>query len=60
VSGSRWAKAVRLEREIRAAGSRLRERAEDVDGVRGIVARALEVDPGTPVSCRQILRILDV
>jgi hypothetical protein len=60
VSGSRWAKAIRLERELRtlAASPRLRERAAD-DGVRELVARALEVDPDAPASRRQLLRILD-
>jgi hypothetical protein len=58
VTGSRWAKARRLEREIAALRSRLRERAADVDGVRELVARALEVDPDLPTSRRQLLRVL--
>ncbi len=58
VSGSRWAKARRLEREIRAAWPRLRERAADVDGVAALVARAIEVDPDLPRSHRQLRRIL--
>jgi uncharacterized protein involved in exopolysaccharide biosynthesis len=58
VSGSRVAKANRLEREIRTLRSRLRERAADVDGVRELVARALELDREAPASSRQILRIL--
>lgn len=60
VSGSRWAKAGRLEREIQAAGSRLRQRAADVDGVRDLVARALELDPGAPAERRQLFRIIGV
>ncbi len=57
VSGSRWAKAVRLEREIRAlsASPPLRERAAD-DGVRALVARALAVAPA-PKSRRRLLRL---
>jgi hypothetical protein len=60
VSGSRWARARRIGQEIRALGMhpRLRERAAD-DGVRELVARALDVDPGLPTSLRQLLRVLD-
>jgi hypothetical protein len=59
VSGSRWARANRLEQEIRALGMhpRLRERAVD-DGVRELVARALDVDPDAPCSVRQLFRLL--
>jgi hypothetical protein len=58
VSGSRWAKARRLEREIRAlaVAPGLRERAVD-DGVRELVAQALAVAPA-PRSRRQLLAIL--
>ena len=58
VSGTRWAKARRLEREVRALGlhPRLRERADD-DGVRELVARALDVAPA-PGSLRQLLRLV--
>lgn len=58
LSGSRWAKARRLEGEIRALGVRpaLRERAAD-DGVRELVAEALEVAPA-PESIRHLFRIL--
>jgi hypothetical protein len=59
VSGSPWARARRLRREVEALGLHpgLRERARD-DGVRELVARALEVDPG-PISERQILRVIE-
>lgn len=59
VSGSRWAKARRLEQEVEAltARPRLRERAAD-DGVRELVARAVEVDPDAPRSVRQLFRLL--
>lgn len=58
LGGSRWARARRLEREIRtlAAGPRLCERAAD-DGVRELVARALELAPA-PGEVRQLFRIL--
>jgi hypothetical protein len=60
LSGSRWAKARRLERELRAAGSRLRTRAAEVDdGIRALVAEALAVDPDAPTSLRQLLRVLE-
>ena len=57
VSGSRWAKARRLEREIQAlaARPRLRESFAD-DGVRAVVARALEAGPAPGL--RQLLRVL--
>lgn len=59
VSGSPWAKARRLEREVEAlrAHPALRERAAD-DGVRDLVARALEVDPRMPGSARHLFRLL--
>ena len=58
VSGSRWAKARRLEAEVEALSRppRLRERAAD-DGVRDLVALAIEVAPA-PGEVRQLLRIL--
>ncbi len=58
VSGSRWARARRLEREVKALGMapRLRERAAD-DGVRELVAHAIEVAPA-PGEIRQLFRIL--
>ena len=58
LSGSRWARARRLQREIEALGSHpaLRERASD-DGVAEIVARACELAPA-PRSLRQLLTIL--
>lgn len=61
VSGSRWARAKRLERELAALGThpRLRDRAAD-DGVRDLVALALEADPGAPRSGRQLFRLLGV
>lgn len=58
LTGSLWAKSRRLEREIQAAGSRLRQRSADVDGVRDLVARALEVDPDLPRSPKHLRRIL--
>lgn len=62
VSGSRWAKARRLEREVRAlrAHPALRERAVD-DGVRVLVAAALRSAPcqRPPESIRQLFRILE-
>jgi hypothetical protein len=57
LSGSRWAKASRLARELEASGSRIGERSVD-DGVRELVARALEADPAAPRSVRQIFRLL--
>jgi hypothetical protein len=60
VSGTRWARARRLAREVRAlaAAPRLRERASD-DGVRELVAQALEVGPGSPpASVRHLYRLL--
>lgn len=59
IGGSRWAKAHRLEREVRAlaAGPLLRERAGIDDGVRVLVAQALEMAPA-PRSVRQLLIIL--
>jgi hypothetical protein len=60
MSGSRWARAGRLEEEIRALGMhpRLRERAAD-DGVRELVAHALEVGPGfREPSARHLFRLL--
>lgn len=55
VSGSRWAKARRLEQEIQAvrAGSRMRGQ----DGVRPLVRRALAAGPA-PESLRHLLRVL--
>ncbi|WNG37877.1 hypothetical protein F0U61_32495 [Archangium violaceum] len=60
VSGTRYAKAKRLEREALAAKSGRRAADADVDGVRPLVERALEVDPEMPTSWRQMERILDV
>jgi hypothetical protein len=58
VSGSRWAKARRLEAEIAslARPPRLRERADD-DGVRDLVAHAIDVAPA-PGEVRQLFRII--
>jgi hypothetical protein len=58
LSGSRWARAKRLEQEIGAlaVSPRLRERATD-DGVRELVAHALEMAPAPEF--RQLLRLLD-
>jgi hypothetical protein len=60
MSGSRWAKARRIEQEIQSIGSapRLRKRSADVDGVRALVRRSLAAGP-PPKSLRQLLRILD-
>jgi hypothetical protein len=60
VSGSTWARARRLEREIRdlTASPRLRSRAAD-DGVRELVVRAIEADPDLPRSHRHLRRILE-
>lgn len=61
MSGSRWARAARLESEIAAAekSPRLRTRSADADGeVRDLIARALEADPGAPRSRRQLFRLL--
>lgn len=60
VSGSRWAKARRLEREVEALAvrPRLRERSGGDGGVRELVARALDIDPEAPRSIRQIFRLL--
>src|SRR5689334_19370623 len=57
LSGSRWAKASRLARELEAAGSRHCDRSAD-DGVRELVSRALEADPAAPRSVRQLFRVL--
>jgi hypothetical protein len=58
MSGTRWAKARRLEAEIEALGSpRLRQRSAPVDGVRALVADALEIAPA-PKEIRQLYRIL--
>lgn len=57
LSGSRWAKARRLQREIVAASSGRTRPVED-DPVRAAVRRALALDPGTPRSVRQLLRVL--
>jgi hypothetical protein len=58
VSGTRWAKARRLEVEVEALRRppRLRERAAD-DGVRELVALALDMAPA-PGEVRQFYRIL--
>jgi hypothetical protein len=58
VSGTRWAKARRLEAEIAALSRppRLRERAAD-DGVRELVSHAIDVAPA-PGEIRQLFRIL--
>jgi hypothetical protein len=60
VSGSTWARAKRLEQEIKALDAHpgLRERAAD-DGVRDLVARALAVDPDLPRSHRHLRRIVE-
>ncbi len=61
VSGTRWAKARRLAREIRALAAcpRLRERAGADDGVRDLVTQALEVGPGfREASDRHLYRLL--
>jgi hypothetical protein len=60
LSGSRWARAGRLEAEVEALdGPRLSMRAVEADdGVRELVARALEADPGMPRSRRQLFRLL--
>ncbi len=60
VSGTRWAKACRLARELRALATtpRLQERADD-GGVRELVAHALDIGPGLPpVSDRHLYRLL--
>src|SRR6266540_989888 len=55
LSGSRWAKARRLERELDALDARpLRTRSAAVDDVRDLVARALEADPDLPRSHRHL------
>jgi hypothetical protein len=59
--GSRMARAGRLEEEIGSllVSSRLRTHAaEPDDGVRDLVARALEADPDMPRSRRQLFRLL--
>ncbi|ABC81614.1 hypothetical protein [Anaeromyxobacter dehalogenans] len=56
LSGSRWAKAKRLETEI-AASLKGRTPSYD-DGAAGLVAQALEVGPRTRLARRQLLRIL--
>jgi hypothetical protein len=61
MSGSRWARACRLAREVEALQSPLRERAaEPDDGVREAVKAALAVAPGLspPASPRHLLRVL--
>ncbi len=60
VTGTVYAKARRLEQEATAAKARRRSPDADVDGVRSLVERALEVDPEMPCGWRQMLRILDV
>jgi hypothetical protein len=54
VSGTRWAKARRLEREIGEATGRV---THADDGVRELVERALELGPA-PREVRQLFRIL--
>ncbi len=58
VSGTRWAKARRIEREIRevSQASPLSDHREE-DGVREFVAKALELAP-PPESFRQLRRVL--
>ncbi len=58
VSGSTWAKARRLEREVKALAAHpaLRERALD-DGVRDLVAEALDAAPA-PQTARHLYRII--
>jgi hypothetical protein len=60
VTGTRWARARRLLREVEALSvpPPLRERALD-EGVRDLVARAVAVAPA-PKSLRQILTILSL
>ena len=58
LSGSTWSKACRLQEEVRAARSCRRGLPAAADPVRLAVVRALELDPGTPDSVRQLLRIL--
>jgi hypothetical protein len=63
LSGSTWAKARRLEREILALrGARPRSRRAPgsvVDGlVRRTVREAMALDPQVPATPRQLLRIL--
>lgn len=55
VSGSAWAKARRIQREIESPTG-----GDDTDGVRAIVRRALEIDRFAPApqSMKQLLRIL--
>jgi hypothetical protein len=61
LSGSAWAKAGRLKREIltargvRPAYARIRPQET---GVRYFVQRALALDPATPASTRQLFRII--
>jgi hypothetical protein len=57
VSGSRWARARRLQRELLALGSGRARAAED-DPVRAAVRRALALDADCPLSLRQLLRVL--
>lgn len=60
LSGSRWAKARRLEAEIAGASSRpLRTRSAGADGVRDLVVEALRADPALPRSHRHLRRILE-
>ena len=61
MSGSRWAKAGRLERELQelVAGPRLLARsAGPAVEVRELVAKALEICGETPRSRRQLFRLL--
>ncbi|MCM2332756.1 MAG: hypothetical protein NDI82_02280 [Anaeromyxobacteraceae bacterium] len=58
VSGSRWAKARRLERELGAAAAGRGRTAAGADPVRDLVVRALQVDPAAALSARQLARIL--
>ncbi|WP_242344014.1 hypothetical protein [Anaeromyxobacter terrae] len=60
LSGSTWARARRLERELAELDAlpRRRTRASDDDGIREVLARALEADPETPRSLRHLYRVL--
>jgi hypothetical protein len=59
VSGSLFAKAKRLESEVRAARAGRRSPGDDLDGVRPLVREAHRIDPDMPAGWRQLLRILD-
>ncbi|MFE8600240.1 hypothetical protein [Archangium violaceum] len=58
IPGGTWERARKLEQEVRAARM-TRIAPTDPGAVRALVLQALEIDPGTPSSWRQLLRILD-